>query len=54
VVTPFVEFLPNRSGRYWVTDETPRVLTPVELQKAVDDEVFGKASAAAEISSYRD
>jgi hypothetical protein len=31
VVTPFVEWLPATSARYWISDTSPRVMTLDEL-----------------------
>jgi len=36
-VTPFLEFIPSRSSRYWIDERLPRVLTPAELQEALTD-----------------
>ena len=36
-VTPFKEFIHSRETRYWVSDDLPRVLSPGELQEALDD-----------------
>jgi hypothetical protein len=44
VVTPFVEFIPSLSPRYWLREGVPRVLTPRELEDALDTDMFGKVS----------
>jgi hypothetical protein len=36
-VTPFKEFIHSREARFWVSDDLPRVLSPGELQKALND-----------------
>ncbi len=36
-VTPFVEYIPSLDSRYWLKDSLPRVLTPAELKKAVEE-----------------
>lgn len=36
-ITPFVEYVPSLHSRYWLTDNLPRVLTPKEFKKALND-----------------
>jgi hypothetical protein len=36
-ISPFVEFIPSQDIRYWVTKDLPRVLTPEEFDKLLDD-----------------
>ncbi len=31
VVTPFTEYIPSIDSHYWISDVTPRILTPLEL-----------------------
>ena len=31
-ISPFVEFLPSKNSRYWLTNDIPRVLTPREFK----------------------
>jgi hypothetical protein len=38
-VTPFKEFIPSLSPRYWITETLPRVLTPDELRDAITEKV---------------
>jgi hypothetical protein len=45
-VTPFVEFIPSLSPRYWITAELPRVLTPAELLDALKDGSIKSAGAS--------
>ncbi len=32
-VSPFVEFIPSKNSRYWISSDIPRVLTPSELKE---------------------
>lgn len=36
VVTPFVEFTPSLEPRYWLLPDLPRVITPTELEDALE------------------
>ena len=36
-VSPFVEFIPSRDTRYWISDTIPRVLTVKEFHDLADD-----------------
>jgi hypothetical protein len=36
-VSPFVEFIPNKSSRYWISSGVARVLTPEELTNVLKD-----------------
>jgi len=36
-VSPFVEFIPSKDTRYWISDTIPRVLTVKEFHDLVDD-----------------
>ena len=38
VISPFVEFIPSRDTRYWVSKDIPRVLTPIEFENLLNDE----------------
>jgi hypothetical protein len=40
VVTPFVEYIPSLKSYYWLSKELPRVMTPAELKKALENETF--------------
>jgi hypothetical protein len=43
-VSPFVEFIPSLSPRYWIAENIPRVLTPNELEELLEnDRVVGGA-----------
>lgn len=46
-VTPFVEFIHSRDIYFWIDSETPRVLSPIELRKRIDD---GSLATAAQSS----
>jgi hypothetical protein len=35
-VSPFVEFIPSKSSRYWISNDIPRVLNPSELRKVLE------------------
>jgi len=35
-VSPFVEFIPSKESRYWISNDIPRVLTPSELKELLD------------------
>jgi hypothetical protein len=37
VISPFVEFIPSRDTRYWVSKDVPRVLTPTEFENLLND-----------------
>lgn len=37
VVSPFVEFIPSRDTRYWISEDIPRVLTPTEFEGLLND-----------------
>jgi len=37
VVSPFVEFIPSKDTRYWVSKDIPRILTPKEFEHLVND-----------------
>jgi hypothetical protein len=37
VISPFVEFIPSRDRRYWVSKDVPRVLTPTEFGNLLSD-----------------
>ena len=39
-VTPFVEYIPTLSKRYWLRDRLPRILTPTELKSLIDDKAL--------------
>jgi hypothetical protein len=45
VVTPFVEYIPSRKETYWLSDNLPRVLSPMEIREALAN---GSFNAAAE------
>jgi hypothetical protein len=47
VVTPFIEYIHSLHSRYWLKEELPRVLTPKELRRALDDGTFVSVSANA-------
>jgi hypothetical protein len=34
-ITPFIEFIPSESSRYWITATIPRVLSPDEFQSTL-------------------
>lgn len=36
-ISPFVEFIPSRDTRYWVSKDVPRVLTPTEFENLLND-----------------
>ena len=36
-VSPFVEFIPSQKSRYWISKDIPRVLTPVEFEKTLNN-----------------
>lgn len=36
-VSPFVEFIPSRDRRYWISNDIPRVLTVQEFNKLIND-----------------
>jgi len=38
VISPFVEFIPSRDTRYWVSKDVPRVLTPTEFENLLNAE----------------
>ncbi len=35
-VSPFVEFIPSKNSRYWISNDIPRVLTPSELREVLE------------------
>jgi hypothetical protein len=37
-VSPFVEFIPSKGFRYWITEQIPRVLTPDELANLLSNQ----------------
>jgi hypothetical protein len=37
-ISPFVEFIPSQDERYWVSKDTPRVLTPKEFERLINDQ----------------
>jgi hypothetical protein len=37
VVSPFVEFIPSQDEYYWISRDIPRILTPKEFQKLLND-----------------
>jgi hypothetical protein len=37
VVSPFVEWLPDNSEKYWLTNDTPRVMSAEELVDFVQE-----------------
>jgi hypothetical protein len=37
VISPFVEFIPSRDIRYWVSKDIPRVLAPTEFENLLND-----------------
>lgn len=39
VVSPFVEFIPSQDIRYWISRDVPRILTPKEFEKLLNDPV---------------
>ncbi len=36
-ISPFVEFIPSLSPRYWISEKIPRVLTPPEFSELCND-----------------
>ncbi len=44
-VTPFKEFIHSRDSRFWIDEQLPRVLSPGELQKALEDGTLRAAAA---------
>jgi hypothetical protein len=44
VVTPFVEYIPSTAPYYWLTEKLLRVLTPRELEIALEDGTFEKVT----------
>ena len=36
-ISPFVEFIPSRNTRYWLTNDIPRVLTPREFKDFLNE-----------------
>jgi len=42
VVTPFAEFIHSLDTYYWLTEDLPRVITPDELKKALEDGALEK------------
>jgi hypothetical protein len=36
-VSPFVEFIPSKSSRYWISNDVARVLTPEELREVLSN-----------------
>jgi hypothetical protein len=55
VVTPFVEYLPSLSDRYWLPDRIPRVMTPGEftslLTKSDFDSMVSQASSTVFVAT---
>ncbi len=43
VVTPFVEYVASLDAQYWLDDNTPRILTPSELDDYLSDGTLTKA-----------
>jgi hypothetical protein len=43
-VSPFVEFIPHKTPYWWLTDSLPRVMTPDELERAIQDGVLLKSA----------
>ncbi len=41
-VTPFTEYIPSLSLRYWIAEYLPRVMTPNELKKSINNDEFIK------------
>ena len=37
VISPFVEFIPSKDTRYWLSEDIPRVLTPTEFEDLLKD-----------------
>ena len=46
-VTPFAEYIPSRTPRYWINNSLPRVLTPNELQCALADGSIAEAARSS-------
>jgi len=44
-VTPFVEYIPSLSSRYWLTNDLPRVMTPNELKVSLENGEFNNQIA---------
>ena len=38
-VSPFVEFIPSRANKYWLSDTLPRVLTIDEFEKLMESDL---------------
>ena len=36
-ISPFVEFMPSKRSRYWISEDYPRVLMPGKLNKILED-----------------
>jgi hypothetical protein len=36
-ISPFVEFIPSKNTRYWLTNDIPRVVTPREFKEILED-----------------
>jgi hypothetical protein len=49
-VTPFVEYIPSTNSWYWLSETLPRVLTPQELQEALEN---GVLEELAKTSSHK-
>ena len=43
-VTPFVEYIPSLNSRYWLKESLPRVLTPAELKKALEENTLARVT----------
>jgi len=43
-VTPFVEYIASLDSYYWVSEATPRIMTPGELKRALTDGVLSQAT----------
>lgn len=43
-LTPFIEFIPSKSPKYWIDNKVPRVLSPTEFITALEDGTLVKAS----------
>lgn len=39
-ITPFNEFIPSLDSKYWLTENLPRILTPVEFKEALEKDML--------------
>lgn len=54
VVTPFIEYIPSLNLHYWLSEDLPRVMSPRELQKALEKGIFKEIAMRSPNSIFVD